>query len=123
MIKKLALAVAVCVAGGFAMSASPSEADDCRYRRPHHRGGYAYRPPIGVTPYSVGVYRRPAVGVYSRSYYSPYSSYRSLRYRSGRYGYGYGVPRYGVGYPGFGRYGRTGFGPYGRSGLSIGIGF
>lgn len=119
MIKKLILAVAVCL-GSMTLLESQAEAGDC-YSRGGYRAAYSYRPSVGVSPYAyrssrvsygVPVHRNVhPYGGYSRSI-SPYSSYR---YGVGRSGFGYG-PSFG---PGFG----PGFGYGGRGGISIGFGF
>ncbi|WP_149498422.1 hypothetical protein [Roseiconus lacunae] len=113
MLKKVLLAVVVCI-GSFAISQSTAQADDCyRGRRGHvHHRHYNYRPPVR---YSSSIYsaRSP--------YYRPPIS-RSPYYGAYRYPYGgsyigrsYIGPGVGIGY--------NSFSPYRGSGISIGIGF
>lgn len=114
MIKKLILAIAVCL-GSMTLLDTTAEAGDC-YSRRGYGAAYSYRPSVAVSPYAYrssrvqyGVPVQRSVhsyGGYSRGYV-PHSSYR---YGYGRSGFGYG-PSFG---PGVG---------YGRGGISIGFGF
>lgn len=116
MIKKVILAVAVCV-GSLGLIETESQAGDC-YSRRGYSAGYSYRPSYNVAPYA---YRAPRVHYNAPVYRSGFghSGYRGVTPGFSPGFSPYSSYRYGVGPTGYG----FGHSSFGRGGISIGFGF